>query len=400
MKGFEKELGRLRERGLLRKLVCVDGSSGARIVIRGKTFLDFSSNDYLNLSAHPEIIRAASVAIKKYGMGSGASRLLSGTRTPHARLEKRLAAFKKTRAALVFNSGYAANAGIIPAITSTDSIIFSDELNHASIVDGVRLSGADAEIYRHRDLDHLETLLRKSSGRKKKRRLIVTDSVFSMDGDMAPLKDLVTLSGRYDALLMVDDAHGTGVLGEKGRGAFEHYRVGSKDIIHMGTLSKAAGCFGGYVAGSGGLISLLVNRARSLVYSTSLPPAVVEACITAIDIIEHGSAEPRRSLWENRERLVRGLQNLGYDTLQSETPIVPVLAGDVRSAVRMGRYLYARGIFAPAIRPPTVPPGRCRLRFSVTAAHSAKDLDYLLECMKRMRSSKRKIMGQSVKGTK
>jgi 8-amino-7-oxononanoate synthase len=400
MKGFEKELGRLRERGLLRKLVCVDGSRGARIVIRGKTLLDFSSNDYLNLSAHPEIIRAASNGIRKYGMGSGASRVLSGTRTPHARLEKRLAAFKKTRAALVFNSGYAANTGIIPAITSTDSIVFSDELNHASIVDGVRLSRADAEIYRHRDPDHLETLLRKSSGRKKKRRLIVTDAVFSMDGDIAPLKELVALSRRYDAILMVDDAHGTGVLGEKGRGAFEHFRIGSNGVIHMGTFSKAAGCFGGYAAGSGGLISLLVNRARSLVYSTSLPPAVIEACIKAIDIIEHGSAEQRRRLWENRERLVSGLQNLGYDTLSSETPIVPVLAGDVRSAVRMGRYLYTKGIFSPAIRPPTVPQGRCRLRFSVNAAHSAKDIDYLLECMQRVRSSKRGIKGQRVRGAK
>jgi 7-keto-8-aminopelargonate synthetase-like enzyme len=230
--------------------------------------------------------------------------------------------------------------------------------------------------------------------------LIVTDSVFSMDGDIAPLKDLVALSRRYDSLLMVDDAHGTGVLGETGRGAFEHHRIGSNGIIHMGTLSKAAGCFGGYAAGSGGLISLLVNRARSLVYSTSLPPAVIEACITAIDIIEHASAEPRRRLWENRERLVSGLQNLGYDTLRSETPIVPVLAGDVRSAVRMGRYLYTKGIFAPAIRPPSVQEGRCRLRFSVNAAHSAGDIDYLLECMKKMRTSKKRIKWKRTKGTK
>ncbi len=284
-------------------------------------------------------------ALKEYGLGSGASRLLSGTYLPHVKLEERIAKFKKTEAALVFNTGYAANTGIIPAVAGADAVIFSDELNHASIVDGIRLSKADAKIYRHRDVNHLESLLKKAVRSKSvKRRLIITDSVFSMDGDIAPLKDVVSLCDKYDSLLMIDDAHATGVIGKKGRGGLEHFGIQQTDrIIQMGTLSKAAGCYGSFVACNKDLIALLINKARSFIYSTSLPPAVCEAGIKAIDIIDTGSGDLRKKLWSNRERFYKGLESLGYDTLDSETPIIPVLAGDVKNALKLGQYLLLKG---------------------------------------------------------
>ena len=384
-KNYAFELKELKDKKLFRKPLCIDSSRNSRINIKGKQFLDFSSNDYLNLSGHPGIIGAAASALKKYGVGSGASRLLSGTFLPHKKLETRIAAFKRARAALVFNTGYSANTGAIPAVSGAGSIIFSDELNHASIVDGVRLSGADVKIYRHKDLDHLETLLRKSSSKRKGLKLIITDTVFSMDGDIAPLKDMISLSKRYDAMVMVDDAHGTGVLGKSGRGGLEHFRLKSGNILQMGTLSKAAGCFGAFVAGSRGLIDLLTNRSRSFIYSTSLPPALAEAAVKAIDIIEFDSSALRKKLWDNRHRLYHGLNNMGFDTLGSETPIVPILAGDVQNAMKIGRYLYNKGVFAPAIRPPTVPEGKSRIRFSVTAAHTDDDIDMVLDCLRKFR---------------
>jgi len=381
VKEFREELNILKEKNLLRKFTCIDSSSGPKIAVNGKTCLNFSSNDYLNLSAHPEIVRAAIGALKKYGFGSGASRLMSGTYLPHVKLEERIADFKKTQAALVFNTGYAANTGIIPAVAGDDALIFSDELNHASIVDGIRLSKAGTKIYRHRDIDHLESLLRKSQGNKTiRRRLIITDTVFSMDGDIAPLGDIVSLCEKYDALLMIDDAHGTGVLGEKGRGGLEHFGVRKRDrIIQMGTLSKALGCFGAFVAGPKELINLVMSKARSFIYSTALPPAVCEAGITAFDIVEFGSGQRRKRLWENRRRLHEGLKGMGYETLHSETPIIPVLIGDSKDALQFGKYLLREKIFVPAIRPPTVPEGTCRLRLSVTAAHSDDDIDMILE---------------------
>ena len=384
MKGYDRELSKLRGEGLLRKPVCFDSSRNSRLNINGKTFINFSSNDYLNLSGNHAIIRAAVSALRKFGVGSGASRLLSGTLSSHERLETRVASFKKTRASLLFNTGYSANTGVIPALSGDGSIIYSDELNHASIIDGIRLSGAEVKIYRHRDPEHLHSLLRKSSG-SRKRKLIITDTVFSMDGDVAPLKDILSLSERFDADLMVDDAHGTGVLGRTGRGGLEHFRMKPGNIIQMGTLSKAAGCFGAFVAGSRGLINLLTNRARSFIYSTSLPPALAEEAVKSIDIIEHDSQDARKKLWNNRHRLYNGLNNMGFDTLGSETPIIPLLAGDLQSAIKIGRHLYSKGIYAPAIRPPTVPVDKCRIRFSVTAAHSYNDIDMLLDCLRRFR---------------
>lgn len=386
MKEFNEELRHIREQHLLRKLRCIESSQGPQISIDGQTCIDFSSNDYLGFSNHPEIIKAAVTALKQYGLGSGASRLLSGTYAPHVKLEERIARFKKTRAAIVFNTGYAANTGVIPVISGTDSVIFSDELNHASIVDGIRLSKADVKIYRHRDVDHLESLLRQSlKSKSMKRRLVITDTVFSMDGDIAPLKDMKWVCRRYDALLMVDDAHGTGVLGKTGRGGLEHSGIKGDAIIQMGTLSKAAGCYGAFVAGTRDLIELLINRARSFIYSTSLPPPIAAAGVKSIDIIEKRSKRARERLWKNRERLYNGLTTMGLDTLGSETPIIPLLTGNVRTTLNAGRRLYKENIFAPAIRPPTVPQNKCRIRFTVTAGHSDKDIDRVLECVDRFK---------------
>jgi len=387
MKGFDKEIEGLKRKKLLRKLIYLGSSRGSKISINGEDYINFSSNDYLGLSRHPEIIKSAIAALKKYGLGSGASRLLSGSYIPHKRLEERIAEFKKTETALVFNTGYAANTGIIPAIASEGWTILSDEFNHASIIDGCRLSKAQVKIYKHRDVNHLRELLKGSPNNK----LIVTDTVFSMDGDIAPLSDIVFLlrnvspTKKYNTMLMIDDAHGTGVLGRGGRGGLEHFGLEGEDIIQMGTLSKALGSFGAFVAGSRGLMEYLTNRARSFIYSTSLPPAVAEAGRKAIDIVDSNSNNLRKRLWKNRERLYNGLKDLGYDTMGSETPIIPILIGDVKKTLALSSYLYENKIFAPAIRPPTVPEGRCRIRFSVTSRHTDDDIDFLLEKLRKFR---------------
>ncbi len=384
MKEFYEELKKLKGKGLLRKLVCLESSNEAKILINGQRYINFSSNDYLGLSNHPKILAGFMASIRRYGFGSGASRLLSGSCIPHKRLEERLAKFKKTEAALLFNSGYSANTGIIPALAGAEGTIFSDELNHASIIDGARISKAKIKIYRHREVGHLEELLRGSSGKM----LVITDSVFSMNGDIAPLRDIAALCRKYNAMVMIDDAHGTGVLGRTGRGALEHADLHAGEIIQMGTLSKAFGCMGGFVAGSRELIEFLINRARSFMYSTSLPPAVAEACIRAIDIVDTRSQKLRKKLWKNRHLLCDGLNDLGYETLNSETPIIPVFVGDVKETAHMGCYLYKHKIYAPAIRPPTVREGRCRVRFSVTALHAEEDINLVLETLEKYKAKK------------
>jgi 8-amino-7-oxononanoate synthase len=379
VKEFDEELAGIRGKGLFRQPVYITSSLGSKIVINGHEYINFSSNNYLGLSDHPKIVHACKSALEKYGFGSCASRLLSGSYIPHKKLEEKIAHFKKTEASLVFNTGYAANTGIIPVLVSARDSIFSDELNHASIVDGVRLSKAKIHIYKHRDADHLEKLLKKSSGKP----FIITDTIFSMDGDIAPLKDIVFLSKQYNAVVMVDDAHGTGVLGKTGRGGLEHFGIDGKDIIQMGTLSKACGCFGGFVAGSRDSIDFLLNKARSFMYSTSLPPALAYACIEAINIVRSESHILRKRLWKNREKLYEGLKTIGYDTLGSETPIIPLLAGDVQASLKIGNYLYKKKIFAPAIRPPTVPEEKCRIRFSLSAVHTEEEIDFLLQSLKK-----------------
>jgi 8-amino-7-oxononanoate synthase len=373
---FELELSQLEQQHLLRRLMPVQSYDGPRVIINGKNMLLMCSNDYLGLANHPALKTAACSAMERYGFGSGASRLVSGSSALHHELERRLALFKGTEAALVFNSGYAANTGIIPAIVSAGDVILSDSMNHASIVDGCRLSKAAVQVYDHKDVTHLERILKKSD--HYRRRLIVTDGVFSMDGDITPLPNIVALAEKYGALVMVDDAHATGVLGKTGAGSVEHFGLSGRVHIQMGTLGKALGSFGAYAAGSKDFIDLLINRSRSFIYSTALPPTVCAASIAALDIIEHEPAQ-REKLWKNYERFLAGLTQLGIPVGASETPIVPVMIGDSAKALRVAERLFESGIYAIAIRPPTVPEGTARIRMTLMATHSEDDIAFALQ---------------------
>ena len=356
---FKQELQKLEEQGLLRSL---------REVKPG--VINLCSNNYLGLAEHPALKEAAMDAIKKYGTSVSASRLISGTTTLHKKLEEKLAEFKAAEAALVFNSGYTANVGIISALVGRGDIIFSDKLNHASIVDGCLLSGAELKRYPHCDTSVLENSLKGSDPYGKK--LIVTDTVFSMDGDIAPLPEIVALAKKYDCMLMVDEAHATGVLGKNGKGALEHFNIKEKDIIQMGTLSKALGSFGGYVVGSKELIDYLINKSRAFIYTTALPAPVVAASIAALDVIK---SEPglRKQLWDN----------VRFFDKEARTQIIPILIGDSKRTVDISKQLLDEGIFIQAIRPPTVPKGQARLRVTITATHIRKDLEYALEKIKK-----------------
>jgi 8-amino-7-oxononanoate synthase len=378
---FEQELSQLERENLFRRVMVVDSHDAPRVRIKGRDMLLLCSNDYLGIANHPALRQAAVQAMERHGFGSGASRLVSGTSSVHGSLENRLALFKGTEAALVFNSGYAANTGIIPAIAGAGDVILSDSLNHASIIDGCRLSKADVRVFRHKDVGHVETLLKEVSNARRK--VIVTEGVFSMDGDIAPLKDLTSLSEKYDAILMLDDAHGAGVLGETGRGTVEHFGLSGRVPVQMGTLGKAFGSFGAYAAGSKDLINMLINHARSFIYSTALPPAVCAASLAAIDIVEHDS-ERRARLWKNRSRFVNGLKSIGISTGDSETPIIPIVIGDSGRALRVAERLFECGIYAPAIRPPTVPINAARIRTTVTAAHTDKEIDAALDIFRRL----------------
>jgi len=376
---FEERLEALIQEGLLRRISDRDSPQGRVIKVRGGELINFSSNDYLGLCNHDSIRKAVVRAVEEYGTGSGASRLLSGGTALHHRLERLVAVLKATEDSILFGSGYAANTGVIPAICGGSTTIFSDELNHASLIDGCRLSRARTIIYRHRDMDHLDGLLRKERSGEP---LIVTDSVFSMDGDIAPLKDLRRLALSYGALLYIDDAHGTGVLGG-GRGVLSHFGLSPEPfMIQMGTLSKAAGSHGAFVAADGGLIKWLTNTARTLIYSTALPAHLVAASVEAVNIILNDTSLVER-LWENRGRLVDGLHSIGVDTGRSETPIVPILLKDDRSATCLSEFLMSRGIHAPAIRKPTV--RTPRLRLTVSAAHTEEDIDILIKRLKEAR---------------
>ena len=373
---FENELSKLDEQNLRRRLRVVDSYNGSRITMNHREMLLLCSNDYLGLANHPALRQAALQAMERYGFGAGASRLVSGTSALHQALEDRLALFKGTEAALVFNSGYAANTGIIPAIVGIGDLILSDSLNHASIVDGCRLSKAQVTIYTHKDSAQVETLLKNNL--QAKRKLIVTDGVFSMDGDIAPLPDLVYLSEKYGAILMVDDAHGTGVLGQTGKGTVEHFGLSGRVHIQMGTLGKALGSFGAYAAGSKELIDFLINCSRSFIYSTALPSSVCAASLAAIDLLEQ-EPERRVRLWNNRNQFVNGLRSIGISTGASETPIVPLIIGDSGRALKAADKLFEYGVYATAIRPPTVPADAARIRTTVSAAHSNADIDSALD---------------------
>lgn len=349
---------------------------GRRVRINGKECLNFSSNDYLGLANDQRLVGAAKEALRAYGAGAGAARLLGGGCMLHGELEKKVADFKGTEAALLFNSGYSANTGIIPAISEKDDALLSDEQNHASIIDGCRLSRARTYVYRHRDMGHLDELLRSAPARKK---IVVTDSVFSMDGDIAPLDEICGLCRKHSALLYVDDAHGTGVLG-RGKGALAHFGIAPEPwMVQMGTFSKALGSLGAFSAGSAETIKWLISSARSFIFSTALPPGVVAASLKAVDIIKRDTSLVER-LWANRKMLVGLLEPLGFDMGETETPILPLIMDNVKHALHLSARLLDGGIYVPAIRPPAVDVPR--LRLTVTAAHTEEDIEHLVEALK------------------
>lgn len=373
------ELKELREKGLFRSLRTVSSSQGRILLISGKEVLNFCSNDYLGLAADPRLSEAALTALHQYGTGSGASRLVCGNSAEHEALERDIAQLKKTEAALVFNSGYGANTGIIPALVGRKDVVFSDKLNHASIVDGIVLSRAEFKRYSHCDMDALAGLLErtKTVGRK----LIVTDTVFSMDGDVAPLKEIFVLARRYGAWLMVDEAHAFGVFGARGAGLVEAVGLEGQVDIQMGTLSKAVGVAGAYVAGSSVLRDHLINHARSFIYTTAQPPALVAAAREALRIIRD-EPERRQRLLKSADYLRGEIRGLGFDTLNSQSPIIPIMLKDAEKAVAWSNEFLERGIFVSAIRPPTVPEHTSRLRVTVTAAHTEDDLTRFLDVLR------------------
>lgn len=369
---FAEDRRRRLALGLQRSLRGVDGPQDARVVIDGRPVLSLCSNNYLGLANHPEVIEAAVEAARAYGVGSGASRLISGSMRVHDDLEARLAAFKGADASLLFTSGYHANLGVIASLVGDGDAVFSDALNHASLIDGCRLSRAAVHVYPHADIGALAARLGVVRAR---RRLIVTDSLFSMDGDAAPLGDLCDLAERHDAMVMVDEAHATGVIGPRGAGLVEALGLERRVTVQMGTLGKALGAFGAYIAGSRALVDLLINRARTFIFTTALPPPVVGAAAAALTIVER-EPERRAALRRNAARLRQGLRALGYDVRGGDTShILPVMVGDADATMTLSAELLEHGVFAHGIRPPTVPDRTARIRATVMATHTDADID-------------------------
>jgi len=369
------ELEELKSKNLYRALKSFEPIDAVHARCEGKKITLFSTNDYLGLSRDPRIIEAFTKEARRSGTGASASRLISGTFDAHTRLEEKLAAFKKKEAAIVFATGYTTNVGTISSLCSKEDLIIIDKLNHASIIDGCRLSGATLRVYPHKSIGKLESLLSHSGNFR--RTLIITDSVFSMDGDLALLREIVTLKEKYGAFLMVDEAHATGVFGEGGRGLAEREGVEDKVDITMGTFSKACGLLGGFIAGSSVLINYLKNKARSFIYSTALPSPIMSAVAKSFEIIETDKALQEK-LWRNIEHTRNGLTDLGLNIGKTASPIVPVFVGDEKQTIRFSSLLFEQGIFVPGIRPPTVPKGTSRLRVSISAAHTKDDVEKLI----------------------
>ena len=376
---IQNDLKELEGLGVYRSLKTVDSPQGREIILDGKKVLNFCSNDYLGLANDARIKKAAIEAITEFGFGSGASRLVCGNMGPHERLEEELARFKNTESALVYSSGYMANTGIIPVLMDRHSVVLSDRLNHASIIDGTVLSRARLLRYPHADMQALQDILKDLPAGQRK--LIVTDTVFSMDGDRAPLKEIVGLAKRYEAMVMVDEAHAFGVMGKRGGGLVEELGLEGQVDIQMGTLSKAAGCFGAYACGTKALREYLINTSRSFIYTTAMPPALAQASRVALQIIIEGG-ELRRRLQENADYLRAQIQRMGFETMNSSTAIMPILVKDPARAKAMSDRLLRQGVFIQAIRPPTVPIGASRLRLTVMAPHTREDLDQLLNALR------------------
>ncbi len=369
------ELAWLKAEHHLRTLRRVSSPTSTTIELEGKKVLLFCSNNYLGLANHPLLKKAAISAVETWGVGSGASRLISGSLHLNQKLEEKLAQLKCTEAALVFNSGYTTNLGVLSAIIQKGDLILADRLNHASLIDGCRLSRGTFRVYRHKDMAQLEKLLKQR--KTSQQTFIVTDGLFSMDGDIAPLPELVDLAERYDATIYLDDAHATGVLGEHGGGSLDHFQMTSPRIIQMGTLSKALGGFGGFFCGRRSLVDYLVNKARPFIYTTALPPSVLATGLAALDLIEK-EPQIREQLWKNRAYFHKKLRALGFDTFESETPIIPIRVGESDKALAFSEYLLDHGLFVQAIRPPTVPEGTARLRVTLMATHRLEEMDTLL----------------------
>jgi len=370
MNELQERLDELKDLGLYRRLRMVSGPQGPRVVLDGKPVLLLCSNNYLGLADHPRVREAAADAAMRWGVGAGASRLVSGNMTLHRRLEERLAEFKGTEAALLFGSGYLANMGVVQALAPKNSIVFSDELNHASIVDGCRLAGAETFIYDHSDMDHLEWGLRRAEGRGS---LIATDGVFSMDGDVAPLQDIVELARDHGCRVMVDEAHGTGAIGPDGRGAVAEAGLEEEVDVIVGTLGKALGSYGAFVCCEQVTARYLINTARTLIFSTALPPMAAAAALAALDLLRE---QPRRveKLQANAEVLRDELAHEGFEVAGASTQIIPLIVGDAHTAVQVAEHALEMGVFASAIRPPTVPDGTSRIRLAVMASHSRAEL--------------------------
>jgi len=379
MRVLSHVLEALREKGLYRRLEQVDGATGPYLVVGGREYLNLASNDYLGLTRHPRVVAAALEAVQRFGTGAGASRLITGHLQIHAELEEALAGFKRTEAALVFSSGYLANLGVVTALVGPGDCVVADRLSHASLIDACRLSRATFRVYPHGDIHRLRALLARCQGAP--RTMVVTEGVFSMDGDIAPIPALWALCRERGAWLLVDDAHGTGVLGDSGRGVLEHFGMSPQEgLIQVGTLSKALASLGGFVAGSATLVDYLRNKARPFLYTTTLPPASAAAAAAAIEVLRKESSW-RARLWANARLWTEGLLRLGLPLTSSETPIVPILLGDTARTMAVAQAMRAAGLFAPGIRPPTVPEGAARIRTTVMATHSTEALKEALEKM-------------------
>lgn len=377
---LKDKIQELKDQGVYRKLPVLQGASGPEVLLNGKNVINLSSNNYLGFANHPRIKAAAIAAVEKYGAGSGAVRTIIGNMSIHEEMEEVLSKFKREEAAFVYQSGFNCNAGTIQAVTEAGDIIISDELNHASIIDGSRLSRADKGIYKHSDMDSLEAVL-KDARDKYRNILIITDGVFSMDGDVAKLLEIVQLAEKYEAMTYVDDAHGSGVLGESGRGTVDHFGLHGRVDFTIGTLSKAIGAVGGYVAGSRTMYEWLSHRARPVLFSTSMPPAAAGAIIEAVKMLSE-STEYTDMLWDNAKYFKEKMGTLGFDIGNSQTPITPVIIGDEAKTMEFSRRLLDKGVFVSGIVFPTVPKGTGRLRCMVTAGHSKEHLDKAVEAFK------------------
>jgi glycine C-acetyltransferase len=378
---LDAELTALREQGLFRQLRILDSEQKAHASFDHASVVNLSSNNYLGLTTHPRLRQRAEQALRELGVGSGSVRTIAGTMAIHMELERRLAMFKKTEAAVVFQSGFTANAGTVSSILGRDDVIVSDELNHASIIDGARLSRATIKVFPHRDTDAARAILKGLP--VSQRKLLITDGVFSMDGDLAPLPALCDLAEEFGCVMMVDDAHASGVFGTDGRGTVDHFKMHGRVDVQVGTLSKAIGALGGYVAGTRSLIEFLYHRARPFLFSTSHPPSVTATCIAALDVLE-SEPEWMERLWANTRFFKAGLLALGFDTGSSESPITPVIVGDGALAMRLSDRLFAEGVFAQGIAFPTVARGRARVRTIVTATHTPEELQFALDAFARV----------------